>query len=152
MFSCALAAAMLLADAGWAEPLQKIPYVLRPGPPREAPDGAVRAACAKDFRTFCGNVQPGGGRIGDCIAAHLDALEPTCRAAIGGSGLAVNSGKGGEPTRSAQWPCVQDAKSFCPKVPPEQAPIIRCLEQHLGELQPTCQSTVESARMRQRSL
>lgn len=83
----------------------------------------------------------------------MDALEPACRAALGRSGLAANSGKGGEIAYNAQWPCVQDAKLFCPQVPPEQTPpIIQCLEQHLGELQPSCQSTVELARTRQRSL
>jgi cysteine rich repeat protein len=146
-----LAAAMTVASTVGAEPLQKIPYVLRPGPPQETPDGEIRAACAKDFRALCANVQPGNGRVRDCIATHIDVLAPDCRAAINRRGLAAAAGKQGEPVRSAQWSCVQDAKLFCANVPPGPGRVVKCLEEHLVQLKPACQSSLQSAKGRPRS-
>jgi hypothetical protein len=42
----------------------------------------VRAACAADFKKLCSDVQPGGGRIRQCIAAHKDELSQGCRDAL----------------------------------------------------------------------
>ncbi len=48
-------------------------------PPQAQP---VRAACADDFKKLCPDVQPGGGRIRACIAAHRDELSQGCRDAL----------------------------------------------------------------------
>jgi len=146
------AAAVALTAAVSAEQLQKVPYVLRPGPPQDTPDGEIRAACAKDFRALCANVQPGNGRVRDCIATHIGVLAPDCRAAINRNGLATSAGKEGEPVRSAQWSCVKDAKLFCADVPPGPGRVVRCLQEHLVELQPACQSSLQSTKGRPRSL
>jgi hypothetical protein len=145
------ATAVTLAAAVGAEPLQKVPYVLRPGPPQDTPDGEIRAACAKDFRALCANVLPGNGRVRDCITTHLGVLAPDCRAAIDRNGLASTAGKEGESVRSAQWSCVQDAKQFCANVPPGRGKVVQCLQEHLVELQPACQSSLQSTKGRPRS-
>jgi hypothetical protein len=36
----------------------------------------------RDIKTLCGSVQPGGGRIRDCIRQHRAELSVTCKAAI----------------------------------------------------------------------
>jgi hypothetical protein len=38
-----------------------------------------RAACEDDVFKFCGNVQPGGGRILSCLKQHEQELTPDCR-------------------------------------------------------------------------
>jgi len=51
--------------------------------PAAPPQGqTVRAACAADFKKFCADVQPGGGRIRACIAQHRDELSDGCRDAL----------------------------------------------------------------------
>ncbi|HUL46834.1 MAG TPA: cysteine rich repeat-containing protein [Steroidobacteraceae bacterium] len=51
-------------------------------PAAPPPGQAVRAACAADFKRFCSEVQPGGGRIRACIAQHRDELSDGCRDAL----------------------------------------------------------------------
>ena len=50
--------------------------------PAPAPAEPVRTACAADFKKLCSDVQPGGGRIRQCIAAHKDELSQGCRDAL----------------------------------------------------------------------
>lgn len=53
---------------------------------QDAPEGpgrgAVRAACADDFKRLCSDVTPGGGRIAHCMRDHKDELSPGCAAAM----------------------------------------------------------------------
>lgn len=42
----------------------------------------LRAACAQDIETLCPGVQPGGGRILQCLKGHQKEVSPGCTAAI----------------------------------------------------------------------
>ncbi|MBR0873638.1 hypothetical protein JQ633_25000 [Bradyrhizobium tropiciagri] len=52
--------------------------VLRPLRPREELL-VLRSACGADVRSICGTVQPGGGRIVQCLATNAGSLSPACR-------------------------------------------------------------------------
>lgn len=43
---------------------------------------AVRAACEADIRATCPGVQPGGGRILQCIKANPDKISKPCKDAL----------------------------------------------------------------------
>jgi hypothetical protein len=46
-------------------------------------DGSpMRGACMNDVKSLCGSIQPGGGRIRDCMREHRAQLSITCKAAI----------------------------------------------------------------------
>ena len=47
-----------------------------------AQQGGVRGACMSDIKTLCGSVQPGGGRIRDCIREHREQLSSGCKMAL----------------------------------------------------------------------
>ncbi len=47
-----------------------------------AEPGAIRGACMNDIKSLCGSVQPGGGRIRDCIREHRAQLSNGCKVAI----------------------------------------------------------------------
>lgn len=44
-----------------------------------AQTAAEREACQADFEKFCPGVHPGGGRIIECLAEHLNELTPECQ-------------------------------------------------------------------------
>ncbi|RJG46104.1 MULTISPECIES: cysteine rich repeat-containing protein [unclassified Mesorhizobium] len=47
-----------------------------------AQTAAERTACQADFEKFCPSVQPGGGRIIECLAEHLNDLTPQCQTVV----------------------------------------------------------------------
>ena len=47
-----------------------------------AEPGGHEGACRTDVRSFCAGVQPGGGRIRDCMREHRAQLSIACKVAI----------------------------------------------------------------------
>ena len=58
------------------------PLVLRPMRPREVLF-VVRSACGADVRALCAGIDPGGGRIIECLATQSASLSPECRSVLG---------------------------------------------------------------------
>jgi hypothetical protein len=52
--------------------------VLRPMRPREVLF-VVRSACGVDIRALCGDTEPGGGRLMQCLATNAASLSPACK-------------------------------------------------------------------------
>jgi hypothetical protein len=44
--------------------------------------GPLKGACKDDMRALCGSVQPGGGRLRDCMKEHRSQLSDSCKVAI----------------------------------------------------------------------
>jgi len=65
------------AAAAAAPPAPAV-IVLRPMRPREELL-VLRSACGADVRSICGGVQPGGGRIVQCLATNAAQLSPACK-------------------------------------------------------------------------
>jgi hypothetical protein len=61
-----------------AAPAAPVVIVLRPMRPREELF-VLRSACGADVRTICGGVQPGGGRIVQCLATNAASISPACK-------------------------------------------------------------------------
>jgi len=55
--------------------------VLRPMRPREVLL-VMRSACGADVRMLCAGVDPGGGRILQCLASNASSLSPDCRSVL----------------------------------------------------------------------
>jgi hypothetical protein len=48
----------------------------------EGGKAAVHAACQADLTKLCDGVQPGGGRIMQCLKTHKDEISAPCKSAI----------------------------------------------------------------------
>ena len=76
--AAAAGAAPAAAGAAAATPAAPTVIVLRPMRPREELL-VLRSACGADVRSICGGVQPGGGRIVQCLATNAAQLSPACK-------------------------------------------------------------------------
>lgn len=47
-----------------------------------AQTAAEREACMADFEKYCPGVQPGGGRVIECLSKQIDKLTPQCKAVV----------------------------------------------------------------------
>jgi hypothetical protein len=76
------ATATTAAPAGTPAAAPAPALVLRPLRPREELF-VLRSACGGDVRSLCGGVQPGGGRILQCLATKAASLSPACKEILG---------------------------------------------------------------------
>jgi hypothetical protein len=74
----AAAGASTAAPAAGSAPAAAAVIVLRPMRPREELF-VLRSACGGDVRSLCAGVQPGGGRIVQCLATNAASLSPACK-------------------------------------------------------------------------
>jgi hypothetical protein len=70
----------------------------------QAEPGPLQGACKNDLKALCGSIEPGGGRLRDCMKEHRSQLSDTCKVAIADRMLERYANKVGtnlEPTKSA---------------------------------------------------
>lgn len=53
----------------------------------------LQKACGADIKALCAGVQPGGGRIKQCIMEKSDQLSPSCKAALASAAQSRASSK-----------------------------------------------------------
>lgn len=53
---------------------------------------ALQKACMSDIKALCAGIQPGGGRIRDCMLQKREQASPGCQAAISAAIQANASG------------------------------------------------------------
>jgi hypothetical protein len=80
--STATAAPATAAPAGAPAAAPAPALALRPLRPREE-IFVLRSACGDDVRSLCGGVQPGGGRIVQCLATKAASLSSACKEVLG---------------------------------------------------------------------
>jgi Cysteine rich repeat len=96
-----------------------------------------RAACGQEFQRFCTGVQPGGGRILQCLLARRGELSAPCRSVLvagaQGSSRAASAGR-------FQDSCGPDAERLCAGVPMGKRGVVKCLISQRTELSASCTS------------
>jgi hypothetical protein len=87
--------------------------------------------CAGDIERFCGNIQPGQGRIADCLRENEAQLSPRCRQ--------LHLGEVANALRQTQDACQTDSVKFCGSYlqPPGEG-LLNCLKLNASGLSPAC--------------
>jgi len=94
-----------------------------------------RGPCADDMAKYCKDVQPGQGRIMNCMKEHENDLSPGCKAKVA---------EMGKNRREAREECRDDVVRFCDNVQPGGGRIFKCLKEHENELSAQCKARFEA--------
>jgi hypothetical protein len=90
-------------------------------------------ACAGDIQQFCQGVQPGGGRMVQCLTQHKQQLSPGCK---------VHIAEVAEQVKEVYQACEDDIMTFCPGVQPGGGRIAQCLKANKAELSFECKAKI----------
>ena len=88
----------------------------------------VAKTCVSDVKTQCAGVNPGGGRIRDCIKTHLKDLSEPCQTLV----LKAVTVKA----------CATDVKQNCAGTRPGRGRIQACMKDHLADVSEPCKEAL----------
>lgn len=94
---------------------------------------AQKAACGSDYNKFCATVNPGGGRIVNCLKEHADQLSDSCKAVVADLETQL---------KAQRQACMPDYAKFCGAVTPGGGAVVKCLQEHLDQLNPQCRTAI----------
>jgi len=89
--------------------------------------GAARA-CVADVRKHCADVQPGEGRIADCVKKHVGDLSAPCQDLLAATAAAAKA-------------CTDDLKQRCADARRRTAKLA-CIKSTLADLSDSCKSAI----------
>lgn len=98
-----------------------------------APAGAEESPCKADIEKFCGDVQPGEGRILKCLKEHEAELSAGCKE----KGTELK-----EKAEAIKEACQADLDRFCKDVEPGEGRLAKCLKAHEQELSAVCTNKI----------
>jgi hypothetical protein len=115
-----------------------------------------RMDCGQDVHRFCHGVQPGEGRLIQCLSSHRNELSPACITRVAAAQPTLGVVPPSQNTQSPGLPsaapspghavtasalrasCGPDVQKLCAGAPRENGGVVKCLSSHRVELSPTC--------------
>ena len=91
----------------------------------------LSGACLKDAKAQCPGVEPGGGKIRDCLKTHIKDLSDECKDVLV---KAVNVKA-----------CAEDAKKHCGDVQAGEGRLEACMKSHVADLSDACKVALANA-------
>jgi hypothetical protein len=142
---------VILLLVGPAALAQTGPTTTQPVPWRQA--ALFRMDCGQDVRRFCYGVQPGDGRLIQCLSSHRSQLSPACVSRVAAARPGLRVAPASPNTQSPDLPsanpltghasglrasCGPDVQKLCAGAQRENGGVVKCLSSHHVELSPTC--------------
>ena len=84
----------------------------------------LSGACLKDAKQLCPGVEPGGGKIRECLKTHIKDLSDECKDVLV---KAVNVKA-----------CADDVKKHCADVQAGEGRLEACMKSHVADLSDAC--------------
>jgi len=94
---------------------------------------AGRDVCRADVERVCKNVQPGGGRIAQCLKDNEASVSPACK-----EHMAKVSEHMHQRMQAFEQACEGDVEQHCKDVQPGQGRMVRCLRNNESKLSASC--------------
>jgi hypothetical protein len=94
---------------------------------------AVRQACGPEIQQHCAGVEPGEGRLRDCVKEHFAAFSEKCKQALLSSVALVRA-------------CKPDVQRTCPDIQPGAGRIQACMKDHFAEYSDRCKQAIVTAK------
>jgi hypothetical protein len=95
--------------------------------------------CTEEIQRFCADVQPGGGRILQCLKRNESQLSHACVKRMDDFQAAVSGPLGAA--------CREDWVAVCyhPRASTDRRAMVQCLEANQARLSPGCQKALQSS-------
>ncbi len=96
---------------------------------------AQEIPCTEEIRTFCADVQPGGGRILQCLKNNAAKLSPACTGRVNDLQVMVSGPLGA---------CRDDWAALCyhPKASTDRQSMLQCLQANRAKVSAGCQKAL----------
>jgi hypothetical protein len=108
-------AASVLAPAAWAQT----------APPAQS--------CHEQIKQLCSGVEPGGGRMKECVAAHTKDLTADCQQKIAARE---------QQAQTFKTACAADLKQYCADIVPGKGRELLCLKAHEPTVSQSCSAAL----------
>jgi hypothetical protein len=96
-----------------------------------------QGACKADAQKLCKDVQPGEGKLLECLQQHQTEVSAPCKG---------NLKEVGQAMKQMSNACEPDIEKFCWNTPIGKGGIASCLKQHSADLSTDCQTAVAKAK------
>jgi hypothetical protein len=98
---------------------------------------AHKGACKADAQKLCSDVQPGEGKLLECLKTHQAELSPQCATNIKSAQQAV---------KQVSDACEPDIEKYCFDTTMGKGGVAACLKQHKADLSAGCKDAVAKAK------
>jgi hypothetical protein len=102
-----------------------------------AAQGVHKGACKADAQKLCSDVQPGEGKLLECLKTHQADLSPACATNIKSAQQAI---------KQMSDACEPDVEKYCFDTPAGKGGIASCLKKHQADLSEGCKDAVAKAK------